>query len=240
MENAKSSYPWRYTKIGGVTRVSIDTGDDIAHLPELDQKQWTVLSCPTTGLEIDPETLKMLDTDGDGHIKVNEVNAAIEWLKKVLRNMDALTEESAVLPISAIREDTDEGKKLLNSARQILSNLKLDKQELAVAETADSVKIFADTKYNGDGIITEASADDDSLKKLIATIIANVGKATDRSGADGVTKDLIEEFYAQAADFTAWKNLSLNDSNLIPYGDNTTAARDAYYAIKDKVADCFI
>ena len=240
MENAKSSYPWRYTKIGGVTRVSIDTGDDIAHLPELDQKQWTVLSCPTTGLEIDPETLKMLDTDGDGHIKVNEVNAAIEWLKKVLRNMDALTEKSAVLPISAIREDTDEGKKLLNSARQILSNLKLDKQELAVAETADSVKIFADTKYNGDGIITEASADDDSLKKLIATIIANVGKATDRSGADGVTKELIEEFYTEAADFTAWKNLSLNDSNLIPYGDNTTAARDAYYAIKDKVADYFI
>ena len=110
MENTKSSYPWRYTKIGGVTRVSIETGDDIAHLPELDQKQWTVLSCPTTGLEIDPDTLKMLDTDGDGHIKVNEVNAAIEWLKKVLRNMDALTEKSAVLPLSAIREDTDEGK----------------------------------------------------------------------------------------------------------------------------------
>ncbi|MBR3712913.1 MAG: thrombospondin type 3 repeat-containing protein, partial [Bacteroidales bacterium] len=66
MENTKSSYPWRYTKIGGVTRVSIETGDDIAHLPELDQKQWTVLSCPTTGLEIDSETLKMLDTDGDG------------------------------------------------------------------------------------------------------------------------------------------------------------------------------
>ena len=240
MENTKSSYPWRYTKIGGVTRVSIETGDDIAHLPELDQKQWTVLSCPTTGLEIDSETLKMLDTDGDGHIKVNEVTAAIEWLKKVLTSMDSLTGKSAVLPLSAIREDTDEGKKLLNSARQILSNLKLDKQELAIAETSDSVKIFADTKYNGDGIITEASTDDEALKKIIATIIANVGKAADRSGADGVTKELIEEFYTEAADFTAWKNLSLNDSNLIHYGDNTTAARDAYYAIKDKVADYFI
>ena len=240
MENIKSSYPWRYTKIGGVTRVSIETGADIAHLPELDQKQWTVLSCPTTGLEIDTETLKMLDTDGDGHIKVNEVTSAIEWLKKVLNNMDSLTEKSAVLPLSAIREDTAEGKKLLNSARQILANLKLDKQELAIAESNDSVKIFADTKYNGDGIITEASSDDDTLKKIIATIVANVGKATDRSGADGVTKELIEEFYTEAADFAAWKNLSLNDTNLIPYGDKTTAARDAYYAIKDKVADYFI
>lgn len=241
MENTKSSYPWKYTKIGGVTRVSIETGDDIAHLPELDQKQWTVLSCPTTGLEIDPETMKMLDTDGDGHIKVNEVSAAIEWLKKVLKSLQPLTSKSASMPLSDIREDTDEGKKILNSARQILSNLKLsDKNEITIGETSDSVKIFADTKFNGDGIITEASTDNEELKKVIAAIIANVGKATDRSGADGVTKDLIEEFYAEAADFTAWKNLSLNDSNLIPYGDKTAAARDAYYAIKDKVADYFI
>ena len=241
MENTKSSYPWKYTKIGGVTRVSIETGDDIAHLPELDQKQWTVLSCPTTGLEIDPETMKMLDTDGDGHIKVNEVSAAIEWLKKVLKSLQPLTSKSASMPLSDIREDTDEGKKILNSARQILSNLKLsDKNEITIGETSDSVKIFADTKFNGDGIITEASTDNEELKKLIAAIIANVGKATDRSGADGVTKELIEEFYAEAADFTAWKNLSLNDSNLIPYGDKTAAARDAYYAIKDKVADYFI
>ncbi|MCR5455611.1 MAG: phage holin family protein [Bacteroidales bacterium] len=240
MEKTKSSYPWRYTKIGGVTRVNIETGDDIAHLPELDQKQWTVLSCPTTGLEIDPDTLKMLDTDGDGHIKVNEVIAAIEWLKKVLKNMDSLTEKSAVLPLSVIRNDTDEGKKIINSAQDIISNLHQDKTELAVDETNDSVKIFANTKFNGDGIITEATAEADDLKKIIATIIANIGKATDRSGVDGVTKELIEEFYTEATDFTTWKNLSLSDSNLIPYGDKTAAARDAYYAIKDKVADYFI
>ncbi|MBO4771126.1 MAG: hypothetical protein J5595_01160, partial [Bacteroidales bacterium] len=195
----------------------------------------------TTGLEIDPETLKMLDTDGDGHIKVNEVTAAIEWLKKVLKSLQPLTAKSAVMPLSDIRDDTDEGKKLLNSARQILSNLKLaDKNEITIGETSDSVKIFADTKYNGDGVITEASTDSDDLKKIIATIIANIGKATDRSGADGVTKELIEEFYTEAADFTTWKNLSVNDTNLIPYGDSTTATRDAYYAIKDKVADYFI
>ena len=48
MEN-KTPYNWKFTKLGGVTRVSIETGDDIAHLEELDQKMWTVLSCPTTG-----------------------------------------------------------------------------------------------------------------------------------------------------------------------------------------------
>ena len=49
----KKSYDWRFAQVGGVTRVKIETGDDIAHLPELDQKLWTVLSCPVKGLEID-------------------------------------------------------------------------------------------------------------------------------------------------------------------------------------------
>ncbi|MBQ4474891.1 MAG: hypothetical protein II935_01730, partial [Bacteroidales bacterium] len=64
------AYEWKFSKIGGVTRVNIETGDDIAHLGELDQKMWTVLSCPTKGLEIDDKTLEILDLDHDGKIKV--------------------------------------------------------------------------------------------------------------------------------------------------------------------------
>lgn len=235
-----SSYNWKYTRIGGVTRVSIETGDDIIHLPELDQKQWTVLSCPTTGLEMDPETLKMLDSDGDGHIKVNEVTSAIKWLNNVVKTPANLLNKSDVMPFSDFRDDTDEGKKLLSSAKQILANLKLDKQEISIADTTDSVKIFADTKFNGDGIITEASADDDNLKQIIKHIISTIGKSTDRSGADGVAKENIEDFYKEAAEYTEWKKQATGDTSIIPYGDKTAAARDAYNAIKEKVADYFI
>ncbi len=238
MEN-KSSYAWKYTKIGGVTRINIETGDDIAHLPELDQKQWTVLSCPSTGLEFDPKTLGYLDTDGDGHIRVNEVINAISWLNKVLKTPDSLIKKSDVISLDEINQDTDEGKKVYNSAKQILANLKLNKNEISLADTADSTKIFAESQYNGDGIITAASTDSDELKKLIAIIIEKIGKATDRSGADGITKDLVEEFYKEAADYTEWKAQATAD-NMEPYGDKTPAAREAFYAIKDKVADYFI
>ena len=50
---AKNGYDWKYSVVGGVTRVNIETGEDIAHLGELDQKLWTVLSCPVKGLEFD-------------------------------------------------------------------------------------------------------------------------------------------------------------------------------------------
>ena len=48
----KSDYKWTYCSLGGVTRVNITSGADIAHLAELDQKMWTVLSCPVKGLEL--------------------------------------------------------------------------------------------------------------------------------------------------------------------------------------------
>ncbi len=48
-----SDYKWNYVSVGGSTRVKISSGEDVRHLPELDKKLWTVLACPTTGLEID-------------------------------------------------------------------------------------------------------------------------------------------------------------------------------------------
>ena len=52
-----AKYKWSYANVGGVTRVRIQTAEDIRHLGELDKKKWTVLSCPTTGLEISDESL---------------------------------------------------------------------------------------------------------------------------------------------------------------------------------------
>ena len=40
----KKSYAWKFSNVGGETRVNITDGSDIAHLEELDQKMWTVLS----------------------------------------------------------------------------------------------------------------------------------------------------------------------------------------------------
>ena len=68
--NKDKKYKWHFVNIGGSARVRINSGEDIAHLAELDPKMWTVLSCPTTGLEIDDKSLKYMDCDGDGKIRV--------------------------------------------------------------------------------------------------------------------------------------------------------------------------
>ena len=83
-------YNFTFANVGGSTRVKIQSGDDIRHLGELDQKMWTVLSCPCHGLEIDERSLNLMDADGDGQLHVTEVIKAAEWLSTVLKNLDTL------------------------------------------------------------------------------------------------------------------------------------------------------
>ncbi len=240
MDN-NSNYKWEYSSIGGVTRVNLRSGEDIAHLGELDQKLWTVLSCPTKGLEFEPRTLELLDADKDGKIRVPEVVAAAEWLTSAIRNKDLILNGDSKIALDEFNQENEEGAKLYKSAKQILINLGLDKNEIAVEDTADSCAIFAKSGFNGDGIITDLSTEDEDLKKLIATIAAKAGKATDRSGLDGVTADNITKFYDDLAAFSAWQAAAEADKeNIFPFGDNTAAALAACDAIKDKVADFFM
>lgn len=231
-------YTWTFTPVGGTVRVKITSGADIARLGELDRKMWTVLSCPTRNLEFDQKTLELLDADHDGNIRVDEVIAAAQWLTGILKDPDMLLTRGTEIPFSAFNQENPDGAKLLASARQILSNLKLEKDSIALEDTADNVKIFADTKFNGDGIITPASADSEELAALVTTIGETIGKAMDRSGKDGVTAEHIEAFYTELADYAAWQDAGTED--VFPFGDKTADALAAVEALKDKVADYFM
>ena len=232
----KEDYNWKYASVGGTVRVKLESGADIANLGKLDRKKWTVLSCPTTGLEFDARTLALLDADGDRRIHVDEVIAASEWLTGAIKDPDILLKGQDELKFTDFNTENEEGAKLEKSAKQILANLKIEKDGISLAETSDNEKIFAETQFNGDGIITEASADDDALKETIKNIIATTTPAKDRSGADGITADQIEAFYTACADYSAW--MAAEDKG--PFAENTEAAFAACEALKEKIADYFM
>ena len=140
-------YNWNFCSLGGVTRVVINNGEDIAHLRELDQKLWTALSCPTNGLEFDPTTLRILDGDGDGKIRVQEVIAAAEWLTSIIKDKDSILKGEDSLPLDQFNTENEVGAKLHNSAAQILRNLGLEKDSISISDTADSIAIFKNTRF---------------------------------------------------------------------------------------------
>lgn len=238
---SNGNYDWKFSTVGGVTRVNIESGQDILHLDELDRKLWTALSCPLKGMEIDEKTMTMLDTNCDGKIHIEEIVAASKWLTKVINDPELLLKREAFIPFTAFNTANEEGLHLLETSKQILENLGVEKDNISIADVSDSIAIFAKTRFNGDGIITENSADDEAMKALIKNVIDSMGSVTDRSGDPGIDTDKIEAFYTALADYTAWKDAGDADkANIFPYGDDTANALAACMAVKDKIDDFFM
>lgn len=218
--------------------MKIDNGRDLQRLGELDEKYWTVLSCPVADLEFDQETLRLIDSDNDGKIRVGEMVGAARWLCSVIK--DSIFRGESELALDNIDRSCEQGQRLYDSARQILHNLGKNSDRISVADASDSVAIFKGTLLNGDGVIIPASCDDPEAAAAVTDCMAAIGSATDRSGEQGVTADMIEAFYAACADYDAWLAMSeAEKDSIFPFGADTAAAYDAVTAVRDKIDDYF-
>ncbi|MFO0962575.1 MAG: hypothetical protein U0625_06665 [Phycisphaerales bacterium] len=235
-----TGHRWRFTRSGGSDQPRLETAEDFANLEHLDLKLWAALACPVKGLEFDERTLALIDTDNDGRVRAPEIIAAVQWCEDHLRDLAALKEGTDALPLSQINDQTPSGKAILASAKQILRDLgKPDATAITLADAADTAKIFAGTRFNGDGIVPADAAEDDATRRAIADVIACMGAVADRSGKPGVDQAKLDAFFAQCAAFDAWATAAESDPSLRALGDSTAAALEALQAVRAKVDDYF-
>ena len=234
-------HQWKFFRAGGFDQVQLDRGADFVNLRKLDQKLWVALACPTAGLEFDAKTLTLIDTNKDGRIRVQELIAAVEWTLVRLKQPDDLLRDLKSLPLDSINDAAPEGKAILLSAKQILANLgKSGADCITLGDTADTAKIFAQTAFNGDGVIVEDSAGDETAKQVVRDIIACIGSAQDRSSKPGIDKDRMEKFFAEAAAFDMWQRIAESaPDSVLPLGTGTAAAAGAMQAVRAKIDDYF-
>src|SRR2546428_8303547 len=237
---ASSTHIWKFFRAGGFDQVRLETGADLMALDQLDQKLWVALACPTRGIEFGTRTLDLIDTDQDGRIRGRDIIGATRWAGSCLKNPDDLLTSSPSLPLSAINEATPEGQQLLSSARQILANLgKKDAPAITIEDTTDTTKIFAQTVFNGDGIIPAESADDDVVKTVISDMIACLGAETDRSGKPGVSQARVDQFFIEAQAFSDWWKKAETDASVFPLGESTAAGYATMKTVRAKFDDYF-
>ncbi|MBI2375516.1 MAG: hypothetical protein HYV07_16085 [Deltaproteobacteria bacterium] len=230
----------RFFRAGGLPQARVETGSDIAALLELDPKLWVALACPTTGLELDEVTLKLIDSDSDGRIRLPEVLMAIQFTKDRLVSLDSLIGGRDGLALTALASN-DAGKALAASAREVLrSRGKADAGLLTVADVSGAGVELNKSPLNGDGIVVEASTDDPAIKKLICEIVATVGGEPDRSGGTGVSQTKADAFFTEVSAFLDWDSKLSLDTAIRPIGDKTAAAHAAMKAIAPKIDDYFV
>ena len=134
-----ANYKWSFANVGGVTRVRIQSAEDIRHLGELDKKMWTVLSCPVNGLEISADSLSLMDIDGDGKLRLDEVVATAEWLCATLKDAKSLFEQKDVIALDNIADEA-----IHAVAEKIVKSQKSKEKSISLADvqaTIDAVTI---------------------------------------------------------------------------------------------------
>lgn len=232
-------HPWKFFRTGGLDQVALESGADLLNLENLDQKLWVALSCPVKGLELDEKTLALIDTDGDGRIRVPELLAAVKWAASRLKDAGELLKGSPALALSAIDDSTPEGKVLVSSARQILASVgKKGSDAISASDTSDTAKIFSASPLNGDGVIPPEATEDVAIQALIKDIIGCLGGVADRTGSVGVTADNVATFFADLNAYVTWVQQS-SSKDIAVLGDGTEAAVAALRAVRGKVEDYF-
>ena len=241
MSKPSPLHTWRFFRSGGFDQVVIESGTDLIHLSQLDAKLWASLSCPTRNLQMDAATLQLIDSDKDGHIRLPEITDATAWTCSVLREPDLLFTEGTALPLSAINDETPEGRILLASARRILANRGKEEQEsIDISDVLDTKAIFGKTRFNGDGIITVASAEDEECQAVISEIIASQGAEQDRSGQPGINAAKTKQFFDEVSALVTWQDKADADKEVIfPLGENTSTAYASFKQVEAKVDDYF-
>lgn len=235
-----ATHSWNFFRAGGFDQVQIDTGADLMALRELDQKLWAALSCPTRGIEFDARTLELLDSDGDGQVRPNEVLEAIAWAGSLLKSPDLLIAGSDRLELQDIDDSHAEGAQLVASARHILSSLgKPEAGEISLADMADVAQLVAGQRFNGDGVICPADVEDAELRSVVEEIITCSGTSADASGETGITREIAARFFAEAEAYSAWYARGESDAAVLFLGAATPAAAQAFEAMRDKVDDYF-
>jgi hypothetical protein len=233
---------WHFIRAGGTDQVIFRSGEDIARIGELDQKLWVALACPTRGIDFDTRTLDLIDVDRDGRVRPPEVVAACQWVCARLRNPDVLLRGSDVLSLDDLDEGNPAGARLREEAQRLLHiQGRPDSDTLTLDDIANRGELLAAMRFNGDGIVTPDTAQDDTVRATLAEIIRTHGSVPDRhKQTPGVDRARVEAFFAEVQLARDWHaQADIGNTVLMPLGEATLAAADATAKVQAKLDDFF-
>lgn len=237
----QQQYEWQFFRAGEVDQVVIRTGQDIAHIGELDQKLWVALACPTRGIEFDSATLDLIDTSKDGRIRPPELVAACEWAVSCVRDPQVLADGGDVLQLASINADTEQGALLLAEAQRVLALAgSPEATSLTLAQVQERLASLQALRFNGDGVISAATAGgDEALAALISRIQETYGAVDGCDGVPGIDRAKAEAFFADVQALQAWFAQAAELGCHLQPRARALAAAEAVNAVQAKVDDFF-
>lgn len=234
-----------FFRAGGIDQLILEKPADMALISGLDERLWVALCCPTKGFDFDQRTLELIDGDNEGFVRCRQLTAAVEWTFKVLSDTSTLAEGSDHIRLGQIDDSHTEGRSILESARRVLANLdKSDDGTISLDDVLDKNRIFAQSPFNGDGVIPESAAQNQESRQVIREIANLIGSSADAAGGTGITEADINGFFAALEAYFAWWRKAhpsdgSSDAAVYSLGDDTPGAFSIYSTLRKKIDDFF-
>jgi len=234
-----------FDRFGRSYHLRIATADDLVRAVELDEAHWVATGAPVSSLNCDAVLLELLDADRNGRIACEDVRRAIRWLMDRLADTSGVSARSSALRLDTIDTRGDEGRRILNTARRILANLeKGDSPEIALDDVRRVKAHLLAQPVSEAGVVLPEAAGDDETRQFLSDVVSATGGSEHPAGSRGVSQADLESFLNAARAFIDWKRrgqlpTGAETTGIMPLGDNTRAAYEAFTAVRAKLDQYF-
>ena len=230
----------KFRRLGRAIHPVIETSADLQEACTLDIALWVATSAPVHAFRLDPVFLTHLDSDKDTRIKSGELQEAITWTLDLLQDHEGLEAGSDVLKSSSLHPEHPKAPTL----KTVLSAIGEDEKGCSLEDIRKARTRLEQQPVSESGVILPDAAGSEVQQAHIEKILSLIEGAPHPSGKKGLSKEVIEEFRQRITKRLAWLKQTeqtdeFNRSMLLPLGESTPAAFEAYEAIRERVEHFF-
>lgn len=223
-----------YRRFGGSTHVRCDTFAQLKEAALIPETQYVAVAAPTTSFVVDPGFLRFLDTDDNGRIRVNELQAAVTWMALQLKNDAGVDARQDSLTLGHL---ADGATTLKGAAEAVLKAVGVDDGTvISLAQVRAADEPLRKRGDNGDGIVAPDHLPE-SVQSLGKSIMGLYPQTTNRGGVAGLAKETLSTFMTDREALLAH---FLTRADVFVWGDDSLPRATRIAAVADRLDEHFL
>ncbi|MEW5849325.1 MAG: kinesin [Myxococcota bacterium] len=169
--------------------------DDLVAAVRLPEALWMATACPTAGLRCDSRFLELMDTDGNGRIRVEEMRAAVAFTSRMLQDHSGCDAGSDVLRLGHLSADASH---VRAAALLLLEHLNASTRDAVSWEQVRGADaLLREHHIHGDGVVAPEAIQEPRLAQLARDVMRAFPPRKNRAGQEGFDVDRVESFRAR-------------------------------------------
>jgi hypothetical protein len=223
-----------YRRFGGSTHVRCDTFAQLKEAVLIPETQYVAVAAPVASFVVDPGFLRSLDTDDNGRIRVNELQAAVAWMAGMLKDDRGVDARQDILTVAHL---ADGAATLMGAAEAVLQALELTGGGvISLAQVRAADEPLRQRGDNGDGIVAPEHLPE-SVRALGASIMGLFPETRNRGGVAGLAPDTLQAF--TVARDALLQHLATK-AEVWCWGDDSLARATRIAAVADRIDEHYL